>query len=209
MCFAGRKRTSPACIAKLILDLRADEFRTRYYVAQGCRSNSLAVGVLMQISDVYLVTERVKRVPTRSLDALEKALGAPLPLGYREYLIRLGVGRFSGFLNIYAPQNVKEHLGWWRETRAEVIIDGIEVGMYSRGGLSNKKVREAFLFGRTDNGDQFISTPACGQALFVVPRSGPSIRKLRHGFSDPIACCRAVNVNDVQPWFEAQNGRRR
>jgi hypothetical protein len=163
----------------------------------------------MQLGDVYLVTERVKRVPARSLDALEKALGAPLPLGYREYLTELGVGRFSGFLNVNTPQEVKEQVGYWRKRGAEVIIDGMEVGAYRRGVLSARKVREAFLVAHTDNGDQFVSTPSCGQALFVIPRGSPSIRSLRCGFLDPMACCRAVDVEDAAPWFEAANGRRR
>jgi len=163
----------------------------------------------MQLGDVYLITERVKRVPARSLDALEKALGTSLPLGYREYLTRLGVGRFSGFLNVYTPQQVKEQLRYWRETLAEVIVDGMEVGMYGRGVLSAEKVREAVLVAHTDNGDQFVATPSLGQALFVIPRGSPSIRSLRRGFLDPMACCRAVDVKDAAPWFEAENGRRR
>jgi hypothetical protein len=163
----------------------------------------------MELGDVYLLTERMKRVPARSLDALEKALGTSLPLGYREYLTQLGVGKFSGFLNVYTPQQVKEQLGYWRETLAEVIVDGMEVGMYGRRVLSAKKVREAFPVAHTDNGDQFVSTPSCGQALFVIPRGSPSIRSLRRGFLDPMACCRAVDVEDAAPWFEAENGRRR
>lgn len=161
----------------------------------------------MQLAEVYLVTERVKRVPVRTLDALENSLAFPLPLGYREYLTQLGVGRFSSFLSVYVPQQVKLHLRLWREQIADVVVDGIEVGTYTKGGLSAKRVREAVPFAGTDNGDTFVSTPSCGNSLFVIPHCGPTIRKLRNGFLDPMACCRAVGVNDAHPWFEAANGR--
>jgi hypothetical protein len=163
----------------------------------------------MELADVYLVTERVKRVPARSLDGLARALDAPLPLGYREYLTHLGVGRFSKFLTVSSPERVKKVLSRWREDIAEVVIDGIAVGMYRRGVLSAKRLREAFWVGHTDNGDNFVSTPSCGETLFIVPRDSPTIRELRRGLLDPIACCRAAGVNDVQPWFEADNDRRR
>jgi hypothetical protein len=162
----------------------------------------------MAPGDVYLITERVKRVPPRALDALERTLGTSLPLGYREYLTQLGVGRFSGFLIVYTPQQVKQQLGYWRQTLAEVTVDGMGVGMYSRSVLSAKKIREAFPVAHTDNGDLFVSTPSCGQGLFVIPRDSARIRSLRRGFLDPKACCRAVDV-DAGPWFEAANGRRR
>ena len=164
----------------------------------------------MELGDVYLVTERLKRVPARSIDALEKALGTPLPIGYREYLTQLGIGRFSGFLTVNTPQQVKEELEYWRdpELGAAAIVDGMNVGLYGKSVLSAKKVRESFLFASTDNGDKFVSTPSCGQSLFVILDGGPNIRTLRQGFSDPLACCRAVGATDRRPWFEAANGRR-
>lgn len=165
----------------------------------------------MELSDVYLVTNRLKRVPASSLDALEKSVAMPLPLGYREYLTRFGIGRFSGFLTVKSPQQVKKQLAYWRDSElgAEVVVDGMNVGLYSSRVLSAKKVRESCQFATTDNGDVFVSTPSCGKLLFVILDGGPSIRNLRHGFLDPMACCRAVGATDRRAWFEAGNGRRR
>lgn len=162
----------------------------------------------MQLGDVYLITKRVNRVSSRSVDALEKLLGTCLPCGYREYLGSLGVGRFSGFLNVYHPQQVKNQLKDWRESLADVIVDGMAVGKYRRGVLTADKVREAFLVGDTCNGDQFVATASCGEALFVIPHDSPNIHRLPRGFLDPMACCRAVKIEDASPWFEADNARR-
>ena len=163
----------------------------------------------MELSDVYLITPRIKRVPARSLDALEKSLGFPLPTGYRDYLTRLGVGRFSGFLSVHPPAEVRENITFWRESRADVIIDGMDVGMYSKAVLSPQRVREAIPFAHTDNGDEFVCTPSRGGTLFVIPRGDSTIRTLRKGFAHPIACCRAVTIKDSRPYFEATNGRRK
>jgi hypothetical protein len=164
---------------------------------------------MMSLSDIYLVSERLSQVGATSFDALEASLGIPLPLGYREYLTQLGAGEFSGVLHVYPPEQVKSHLDYWKETGVEILIDGLQVGMLNRGVLSAKKLRESVMFGHTDNGDKFVSTPSAGDALFAIPRDSPTIRSLRHGFLDPLACCRAVGVTDVSPWFEPRNGHRK
>jgi hypothetical protein len=170
---------------------------------------AMATKRMMPLSKIYLVTERLNRVPSQALDALAASLGIPLPLGYRDSLTQLGVGAFCGFLHVHSPEQVKSDLSYWKETGVEILADGLQVSMLNRGQLSAKKLRESVLFGHSDNGDKFVSTPSLGDALFAVPRDAPTIRSLRHGFLDPLACCRAVGVPDVVPWFEAQNGRRK
>jgi hypothetical protein len=130
-------------------------------------------------------------------------------MGYRQYMNQLGVGMYSGFLHVHSPEQIKEGLDYWKEMGVEILADGLQVGMLNRGVLSEKRMRESVLIGRTDEGDKFISTPSRGEALFAVPRGAPSIRKLRHGFRDPLGCCRAVGMTGVLPYFEAQNGRRK
>ncbi len=164
---------------------------------------------MMSLDDIYLVSERLNRVAAASFEALATSLGVPLPLGYREYLTQLGVGEFSGFLHVHSPEQVKSDLAYWRETGVEILVDGLQVGMLNRGVLSAKKLRESVIFGHTDNGDKLVSTPSAGEALFAIPRDSPTIRSLRHGFLDPQACCRAVGVTDVLPWFEPRDGRRK
>jgi hypothetical protein len=163
----------------------------------------------MQLRDVYLVTTRIKRVPARSLQALQRDFGFPLPTGYCDYLTRLGVGRFAGVLYVYTPEEVEQTVEYWRASLAEAIVEGIASGRYRRSVLSAKKVREAVLFGYSSNGDMFVSTPSSGQTLFAIPQDRPGIRTLRDGFQDPMACCRAVGLHEVQPWFESHTDRRR
>jgi hypothetical protein len=154
------------------------------------------------------VTNRVKHIPARSLDALEKSLKSPLPLGYREYLTHLGVGIFSEFLTVYSPLQVKANLRSWRKELVDAILDGISVGSYKNSAMSAKQLRESIFIASTCNGDDFVSTPSCGQTLFAIPNRSGSFRRIRNGFLDPIACCRAVGV-PVHAYFEARNNRRR
>jgi hypothetical protein len=164
---------------------------------------------MISLADIYLVTERLSRVTSTSLDTLAVSLGVPLPVGYSEYLTQLGVGAFSGFLHVHPPEQVMFLLEFWKGTVVEGLVDGLHVGMLNRGVLSAKKLRESVQFGSTDNGDSFVSTPSSGEVLFAIPRDAPTIRSLRHGFLDPLACCRAVGVTTVLPWFEAENGHRK
>src|SRR5436190_6332642 len=98
--------------------------------------------MMSPLSDIYLVTERLIQVPTQALDALATSLGLLLPSGYREYLTRLGIGNYSGFLHVHSPEQVKKDVKYWQETGVEILAE-----TRSKSVLSAKKLRESVLFG--------------------------------------------------------------
>jgi hypothetical protein len=54
----------------------------------------------MRVVDVYVVCRSPDRVTAKQVDRLERAVGFPLPRGYREYLTRLGHGYLNNWLMV-------------------------------------------------------------------------------------------------------------
>src|SRR5687768_6277766 len=62
-------------------------------------------GGCLRADDVYLVSRKLVLPAPSALDSLEHRIGV-LPPGYRQFMSTLGIGRYSGDLRVYAPEDV-------------------------------------------------------------------------------------------------------
>ncbi len=59
--------------------------------------------------NTYLVTDKRTTFSEAEVDAAETQLGTRFPEGYREYMTRLGVGEYCGYINVFPPQTIADN----------------------------------------------------------------------------------------------------
>ena len=124
----------------------------------------------MDISDVYLVTDRLSLVSASACEDAERQLGAPLPAGYADYMSRLGVGVYSGFVRVYPPERiVAEHRDVRERWREYFFWDAGEAV------LPKARVLESVIIADTLHGDELIAHPSAPDRLLVLPRESDMI----------------------------------
>src|SRR4051812_15645427 len=106
----------------------------------------------MPFEDVYLVNDRLKLVPPGELDAFERRIGFPLPLGYREYLTTLGIGTFCEKLEVQRPSQIEPELDYWQK---EFVPIAVEEGFWEDGCLlTAEEMAKSVFFATNSEGDK-------------------------------------------------------
>lgn len=162
----------------------------------------------MPFEDVYRVSDRLTLVPVEEIDALEKRLGFPLPLGYREYLTTLGLGNCCEGLEVLSPAEVEMGLTYWQKEHAPIAS---EEGFWEDGSLlTAKELAKSVIFARNCHGDHFIGCPRKKRAVFELPRHDSKMRLLEQGFLAPFDCWYHARKRFSFPFFVPENdGHRR
>jgi hypothetical protein len=122
----------------------------------------------LDVDEVEIVASPLVLASPADVDALEAALWVTLPVGYREYMTRLGEGILGSlfvFVRVYPPWRVEKELADWRRRigRHWVWDAGREV-------LPRGRAVECVIVGDTLNGDQLVFHPGRPGHLFVLPR---------------------------------------
>ena len=116
--------------------------------------------------NTYLVTDKLTTFLEEDVDAAEAQLGTRFPEGYREYMTRLGVGEYCGYINVSPPHTlVKNQLG--EKPPLEEFCqswDGTEFG------LSAERIAKANLLATSIDGDWVVFETGIPVAIYVLPR---------------------------------------
>jgi hypothetical protein len=120
----------------------------------------------MRLSDVYPVTETLEPVPLAEVAAAEAELGFRFPTGYAEFMAALGRGEFNGFVNVFAPQDVRASVAQHRQTMEQYPE------FWSEGNLvlNGEERRRSILLANTIDGDMFVFLPSLPDTLYLLPR---------------------------------------
>ena len=151
--------------------------------------------------DVFLVTDKLSLVSDAELAKLERAIGSPLPPGYREYVTTLGRGEFCGELWVFDPDYIIEHFrerrgGWTRNF------------FWKEGDILRADVVESIICAYTYNGDDLVFCPRRPDRLVALPRHEDEIVQIERGLHDPLACCLFGEPVPFQFFISTRNRRR-
>jgi hypothetical protein len=157
--------------------------------------------------DVYLVSDRLKLVPSKEIDAFEKRIGFPLPFGYREYLTTLGMGIFCEQLDVQRPSQIERELKYWQK---EFVPIAVEEGFWDNGALlTADELSKTVFFATNSEGDKFVACPSKGRVVFELPRHDSKMRLLKKGFLKPFDCAYGARTRFRFPFFKPDNNRDR
>jgi hypothetical protein len=136
----------------------------------------------MDFSDVYLVSRKLQIVEQSRLDELEAWLKHPLPLGYREYMSLLGVGKLCNYLYVDSPEVIRENQDAHREYIDSYYEDFFEDQLDI---LSFEDALESIHVASSTVGDIIVYTPELDGKLYVLERYSSDIYLLESGFFTP------------------------
>lgn len=125
----------------------------------------------MNIHDVHLPEKPLVLATPADVDALESHLWITFPVGYREYVTKLGEGVMGGTLvRIYPPWRIEKELADWRRR-----INKYWFWDNGREHLPKDRALECVIVGDTVNGDELVFHPTRPSHLFVLPRESEKI----------------------------------
>jgi hypothetical protein len=156
----------------------------------------------LSLASIYLVSEHLDLVPAPALDALEGELGTKLPVGYRDYVSRLGRGELCGILRVLDPDMVRSVRADF--ARYDVLRDAER--QWSNFGkllLTSDKPRLVSL-ARSIDGDELCFHLDDPRTLFVLPRHRDQVAAA-DGFEEALAWFASSGVywdKTRRPWFE-------
>jgi hypothetical protein len=160
----------------------------------------------MLFGDVYLVSNKLQRIPQAQIAELQRSLGIMLPKGYAEFMATLGIGDYCGLLMVYKPEQVLQenrNAPWYSrlyfhwEDEHDVLPKG--------------EVLNCLIFASTNVGDNLIFHPDIPDRLFVLPRNDDTIYWVPDSFFNPLEWYSKDGLVDDRPsfkWFESYGDRK-
>ncbi len=143
--------------------------------------------------NTYLVTEKLATYSEAEVDAAEAQLGTRFPEDYRDYMTRLGVGEYCGYINVFPPQTLVNNQLGGKPPLAEFCQswDGTEFG------LNAERLAKANLVATSIDGDWVIFETGTPDAVYVLPRDGRVVVKA------------GMTLMDALTWLYEPEGRPR
>jgi hypothetical protein len=135
----------------------------------------------VSFDNIYLVTDKLELTTQEELNDLEKRLGMPVPVGYAEFISKLGTGTYCDLLRVYEPARILRECKEAHNRWAEYFF--WEVG---QGVLAKDEVLKCLIFADTIDGDEVVAHPAIGDRLFVLPRHDDMIYWVPKSFEAPL-----------------------
>lgn len=125
----------------------------------------------MKINDITITSKPLVVAKPAEVNALEAQLWVTFPIGYREYICKLGEGVLGGELvRIYPPWRIANELDDWRQR-----IKRYWLWDKGRAILPKERAVECLILGDTVNGDELVFHPTRPDRLFVLPRHSERI----------------------------------
>ncbi len=146
--------------------------------------------------DVYLVNPAHARPSTPDeVAGLQSELGVAMPVGYSEYVRRLGSGALGNWVRVYAPADLATRTAEWRERVQEywfwdTSAAGIEPQVFQQQGV---------VLADTFDGDELCFLPEDPHALYLLPRDDDEPVPLGPGL---LPALHELVAGDVNPWVE-------
>jgi hypothetical protein len=147
------------------------------------------------LENVAVLSRKLVLATQDEVDHLERAIGFPLPPGYREYVSQLGEGFFCGELEVWLPGAVLGRLEEERKAR-QFYIDGQDQP------IGQADIDRCVHLASNLNGDSIIICPDHpGKMFALIGRCFP-IQVIATGFTDPGAVPKACFEGQWEPAFE-------
>ncbi len=132
----------------------------------------------MPWDDVLVLATHVDPVSVEDIEALERDVGARLPVGWRTFVTRFGEGSYCDLFRIYGPDRIRASYREYRERWAEQwFFEG------SEHILSQAQALESYPIADTYDGDEIVVHPARAD-VFMLPRHSDSITTIGPDFAD-------------------------
>jgi hypothetical protein len=116
--------------------------------------------------NTYLITDKLTTFSEADVEAAEVQLGTRFPEGYREYMTRLGVGEYCGYINVYPPQMIARDQVGAKPPLEEFCHswNGQEFG------LSAERIADSIPIANSTDGHWVIFEVGIPDAIYVLPR---------------------------------------
>lgn len=120
--------------------------------------------------EVYLVSRNLETATAEDVARAEEQLGCAFPPGYRKYVTTLGLGTYTGLIEIFMPEKIVGELPEWRQRLEEYYFwdEGADV-------LAKDEVLRCVILGHTLNGDELMFHPERPDVIYVLPRDDERI----------------------------------
>lgn len=120
----------------------------------------------MSFADTYLVTNKLATFSEADVAAAEAQLETRFPAGYPEFVTRLGVGEYGGYINVFPPQTIADNQAGKKPPLEEFchFWDGMQ------HGLSPERLAKANLLATSIDGDWVIFEASTPNVVYVLPR---------------------------------------
>lgn len=159
----------------------------------------------MPFDDVFLLSDKLQIPGEAELTDLSTKLLMPLPLGYADFMRKLGTGLYCDLVRVYPPDRILRDY-------AEVQRRWDQYFFWDKGAdvLTKDQVLQCVIFADSIDGDEIIAHPDFPGRLFVLPRQDISIYSIPSGFNAPLSWHSTKKQEQHEPtfrFFEAFNSR--
>ena len=119
----------------------------------------------MIFDEVHVVSRELNTTSQDAVQAAENVLNIKFPVGYEEYVTRMGKGVFSNWVRVYMPDRIvnehadfkerwSEHYFWEKEKMPEVL--------------------ESLILGDTLDGDELVYHPNLNEFVYLLTALFPA-----------------------------------
>jgi hypothetical protein len=139
------------------------------------------------LDHVHRFSDKISPASPRQLDALEREMRTPLPLGYREFMTDLGDGWYCDMIDVLMPDKV---IGATKGCKPQLAECFAELAPEHRATLSRDDASRGFVFGYMNPDGPYRSelwhVPGAAHPLYVLTPFHTDIYWVENGFQDPL-----------------------
>ena len=139
-------------------------------------------GEAVDLSQIYLVTDKLDLATASEIREAETALGCALPSGYRDFVTTLGSGECDGYFRVYSPTDAasscyklrslfKEYAHFWDDD-----LDA----------LSEEQLGEVVVIGDTIDTDYVVFHPSKPRGFYILPRNDEQTYRIGATFAEAL-----------------------
>lgn len=135
----------------------------------------------MDLNAIFVVSDRLETVSAAEVAEAERELGCRFPIGYAEYVQRLGAGALDDLLRVFLPDQILEGLADWRDTKDEFWFWDDP-----KSATDKATVLATIPLADTENGDELCFHPGDPDTVIVLRRDQDRAHSVGSGLSGAI-----------------------